>query len=213
MDFKNAIFDLDGTLLDSMYYWRHIAFEFLNRIGISDIPEALKQKAVYMYTRQALLFIKQELNIEAEFKFTPQEGFALMKPHYISGIVPKENAVEFLKKLKNDGIKTCLATATDRDTFMPALERLGMTGLFDGIVTTLEVGKSKNHPDVFDKALSMLGGTKENTVIFEDASYSIRTAVENGYRVWAIEDEYERDHKDEIIALSERYIKNYNEII
>ena len=119
---------------------------------------------------------------------------------------------EFLEKLKAEGVRCAIATATPTREASAVLDRLGLSQYFEFVLTTREVGKGKEYPDIFDISLERLGATKENTVVFEDALYSIETLKANGYRVCAIEDYCESEH-DKVKEISDMYIESYKELL
>ncbi len=213
MNFSYAIFDLDGTLLDSMTYWRNnIALFAVKEKGYS-VSKQTEEKTYGMYADKAMALLRCELNITEDIPFSSNYREAVLRPTYENIIEPKPHAIEFLRLLKAKGIKMCLATATDRDLFMPAVKKHGMEEFFEFMITTSEVGKSKASSDIYDIALERLGGTKENTVVFEDAPYCINTASKAGYRIFAIDDDYSRYDRENTEKLCERYITDYGMFI
>ena len=145
-------------------------------------------------------------------KVSLQEVYDMMYKFYSTVIDIKPHVIEFLNKLKNEGIKCAIATATPRREASTVLDRLGLSEYFEFILTTEEVGKGKEYPDIFDKSLEILGSTKENTFVFEDALYSIKTLKANGYKVCGIEDYCERN-KDKVKELCDVYIETYKELL
>ena len=211
MNFKNAIFDLDGTILDSMYYWRTVAVYALEKKGCK-VPEELAERSKYMLVYEAFDFLCTELKTKGKIKYSDisaEYHSKVLRPAYETDIMPKPYAIEFLRMLKDSGVNLCIATATARELFMPAIKRLGMEDLFEFFITTEEVGKSKNHSDIYDIALKKIGGTKEDTVVFEDQLYCIKTASDSGYRVIAVEDKYASRDRAEIRPRCEKYVTDY----
>jgi HAD superfamily hydrolase (TIGR01509 family) len=132
---------------------------------------------------------------------------------YNTVIGPKPGAENFLKRLKEAGIPMFIATNTRRDLVEDGLRRNGLLSYFEGIITCPEVGQGKKEgPAVYEEALRLLGGTKENTVIFEDALHPIRTAKKAGFRIAAIYDTSSEGEHEEIRALSDFYFHHYDEI-
>lgn len=214
MDYKFAVFDLDGTLVESMKYWRGLPFAFLNeKYGLKDFPEEAIEHVIF-----------SNVNCNGDFKYlsekygypeitvTLQEVFDMMYKFYSTVIDIKPYVREFLEKLKSEGVRCAIATATPQRESTKVLERLGLSEYFEFVLTTREVGKGKEYPDIFDISLERLGATKENTVVFEDALYSIKTLKANGYRVCGIED-YCESEKEQVKELSDVYIESYKELL
>lgn len=214
MDYKFAIFDLDGTLVESMKYWRGLPFAFLNeKYGLKDFPQEAIEYVIF-----------SNVNCNGDFKYlnekygypemtvTLQDVFDMMYKFYSTVIDIKPYVREFLDKLKSEGVRCAIATATPIRESSKVLERLGLSEYFEFILTTRDVGKGKEYPDIFDICLERLGATKENTVVFEDALYSIKTLKANGYRVCGIEDYCERD-QTKVKELSDVYIESYKELL
>ena len=213
MDYKYAIFDLDGTIFDSMFYWRNnIALYFLKSKGYT-IPKELEKKTFGLYADKTMELICEELGITEKFEFPQDYREKVLRPAYENDISAKPHAIEFLRLLKAKGVRICAATATARDLMMPALIRLGMDDIFEFLITTDEVGKSKNHSDIYDIALEKIGGNKENTAVFEDALYCVRTVSDSGYRLFAKDDPYSQKDREEIESRCEKYIEDYGQYI
>ncbi|MBQ6809208.1 MAG: HAD family phosphatase [Clostridia bacterium] len=219
MDYKFAVFDLDGTIVDSMKYWRGLPFAFLNaQYGYKDFPEKAVKDVILAdclnYNWKDTSKYLNERYGYPEVEIDRPSALDMMNKFYSTVIDFKPFAREFLEKLQKEGVKCSIATATPQREVNAVLERLGISHYFKFVLTTEEVGRGKYHPDIFDKSLELHGpeATKENTMVFEDAVYSIRTLRKHGYRVTGIEDYCERE-QDEVKALSEKYIKSYEEIL
>ena len=213
MNFSYAIFDLDGTLINSMAYWRNESALFAVKEKGYSIPKEIEEKTHGMHADKTMMLLRSELNITEDIPYSPNYREAVLRPAYENIIVPKPHTVEFLKLLKAKEIKMCIATATDKDLFMPTVKKYGMEEFFEFMITTGEVGKSKAHSDIYDIAIERLGGTKENTVVFEDATHCINTAAKAGYRIFAIDDDYSRCDRENTEKLCERYVTDYGTLI
>jgi len=211
MDFRCALFDLDGTLLDSMLYWRHIAADTLRRNGY-EISEELEKSFIRTPTRVSFEKLKEMLNVKPDIQLTQDDYLRILVPAYKSTANEKPHATEFLEYLSKNGVICGLATASFREAFTYAIERFGWSKYFTEILTTTEAGRNKNDSGLFDVLLNKLGVKKSETVIFEDALYSIEAAVNNGYRVIAMRDETALNDEAKIRELSEKYISDYKEL-
>ncbi len=215
MNFKYAVFDLDGTLLDTQKYWDKYEREVLGRrFGIDMFNDENGNYIPFsglkaMFDR-AMKLTGKTISLEEVI----DELYDLMRNVYSGGdIETMPKALEFLKALKADGVKTAIATATDIDVCRPALERMGLLPFLDELVCTKDVGKNKYHPDVFDKAMALIGGNKEETMVFEDSLYAANTLKANGFRYTIIKEEGSLCCADKLKDGCENYIESYGELL
>jgi HAD superfamily hydrolase (TIGR01509 family) len=120
---------------------------------------------------------------------------------------------EFLQYLKDNGVRMCVATATERYMVEIVLKRTGIYEFFEGILTCGEVGAGKNVPLIFDKALELMGTEKENSIIFEDAPHAIKTGKAAGYKVAAVADDSYVEENALIQSMCDVYVTSYPELI
>lgn len=208
---QGVIFDLDGTILDSMYIWSEIGLKFLKLKGITPPPGAEDEFITMSLVQAAEYYIEHFDNTETV------EGVvncinSLVTDFYFNEVLKKEGITEFLDFLKSKNIKMCVATATDKYLVEKALKRNGILQYFSEIFTCTSVGAGKDTPVIYDKALEHLGTDKDYTLVFEDALYAIKTAHGAGYRVVGIQDVSEKANEETVKEHCEIYIKNYSEI-
>lgn len=204
---KGAIFDLDGTLLDSMPIWESVADDFLLSQGIKpnkDVREAVQSMSIqqvcgHFCSEYGLALGQQEIIAGIN---------RLVEDFYFNHAPLKDGVAEMLEQLKSRGIKMCVATATDRHLVEGALKRNKIMPYFERIFTCTEVQAGKDQPDIFFQALDFLGTDIKETMIFEDALYAIKTAKEAGFTVTALFDESARAQQDEIKNLADYYYKS-----
>lgn len=206
-----VIFDMDGTILDSMTYWADTAEKYLLKLGIE--PEAnlsrkianksLKHGAEYLRRKYGLK--KSDLEIIKGIK-------EVIAQAYRYEIQAKDGAENFLKELKKRGIKTALATATDRIIFDSAMKRLNLEQYFDFILTCSEYNTSKTEPLIYLKAAEKLNCPIENTWVFEDALYALKTATSAGFKTACIYDSCAEESVEELKAFSNLYFENYDRV-
>ena len=213
MKLNYAIFDLDGTVLDSLPIWDNLGVDMLRAQGYDPDPALGRQLKIMTMTDGAQLckdLFQMPQSIEEIAALVEDQA----KLAYNTVIGPKPGAENFLKRLKEAGIPMFIATNTRRDLVEDGLRRNGLLSYFEGIITCPEVGQGKKEgPAVYEEALRLLGGTKEEAVVFEDALHPIRTAKKAGFRIAAIYDTSSEGEHEEIRALSDYYFHSYDEIL
>ncbi len=210
IDFKAAIFDMDGTLLDSMTIWETAAIKYLERRGITpetDIFKAvrsmsLQQVCEYFCAAYGLTLSQEEI----------ADGInGMVEDFYFHRAPLKAGVPEALRLLRARGVKMCVATATDRYLAEAALRRTGIDRYFGRIFTCTEVGAGKDSPEIFLRALDFLGTRPDETVVFEDALYAVVTAKKAGLTVVALYDASSDDHQEHIRLLADCWYPSFVE--
>lgn len=206
---KGAIFDLDGTLLDSTPMWYTIGKKYLAGLGKEAAP-GLDDTIHAMSLYQAACYLRDEYGLNKTAGEIMADINNMISSFYFEELELKEGAAEFIRYMAGNGIKMCIATATDRPYVEAALTRCGIREYFSEILTCTEVGHGKDEPHIFRKGLEILGTERENTLVFEDSCYAVLTAAKDGFRVIGIYDSQEK-RQEEIKANTEKYIKDFSE--
>ena len=212
MRLQSAIFDMDGTLLDSMGMWRTRASTLVRSHGGTPPPE-LDRQVNYMSVPEGVAYCKELCGLPGTAEQLEEEIWNGIRNFYRHEVQPKPGLFKFLSLLKMEGVWMYVATATDRPLAEEALRTAGIDGFFRGIITTQEAGKSKyESPEIYERALRRLRSTKKDTVVFEDALYALRTAKAAGFRTAAVYDASEPD-QEEMRRLADYYITSYEEMV
>ncbi len=186
-DIQGAIFDLDGTLLNSMDYWCIAPAVFLKNNGLEPHEnvgrEFLENGMAWCHENWT-----KTLGLTLDIDTMREQIYKIMEDHYRSDVCVKEGVFDMLDELKSKGVKMCLATATDRYIVAELIKRVGLDKYFNKIFTCSEVGKGKRFPLIYETALEYLGTPKEKTYIFEDAYYALVTAHKNGFNTVGVYD-------------------------
>lgn len=205
--FKAAIFDMDGTLLDTMYIWRHLAPAYLERNNIQ-VPDDLTDKLAIMGISRAVEFLIENFKLEISHDALHQELINILADYYRYKAVFKPGAEEFLQKLRERNIPTMVFSATPEHLLHLALNRLdGVKYFSHGLLSCTTIQCGKNKPEAFFTAARHIGHKMDDVMIFEDAWYAASTAKNAGFAVTVMADEQE--HRiPEMRALADFYIEN-----
>ena len=209
MDKRFAIFDMDGTLVDSMVYWKHLASEFLESKGVQEIsPMVLERIKPMTMTESAALFI-EEYGLSGTTESVAAEMNAMMDEHYRRDIPLKPGVSAYLKELHRKGVVMCVASATAEDLMDACLGRLGVAQYFSFLLSCEIVGVGKNRPNVYWEAAKRLGAQPEEIAVYEDALYAANTAKQAGFYTVAVRDDSNRHHWETLTALADEVILDW----
>ena len=206
MKISGAVFDVDGTLLDSMPVWDCVGENYLRSIGYEP-EENLNEVLQNMSLLQAARYYRREYGVVLSEDAIMKGVNAMLEKSYRCEIPLKPGVEGLLRRLHGAGVKLCIATATDRYLVEAALARCGVLSYFGEIFTCNGVGHGKDEPHIFEAALRFLGTERAETVVFDDALYAIRTAKEAGFPIAAVYDTHEKS-QTEVRALSDFYLEN-----
>ncbi len=209
---KAAIFDLDGTLLDSAYVWAEVDRQFLGSRGL-ELPDDYCKSICTMNLEQAAVYTKKRFALSNSIDEIIDEWKSSAMHEYRDNVKPFEGAYEFLALLKQRGIKTALATASDRVFYEPALKRTGLYELLDFFSQTSEVERGKGFPDVYLHAAAALGVKPADAAVFEDIPEGISGARAGGFVcVGALCGALKEEH-GELVSLSDVTFERYSQMI
>jgi HAD superfamily hydrolase (TIGR01509 family) len=212
MKLKGAIYDMDGTLLDSMEYWETAGIEYLKRNGI-EVSKEVENNILNIGILEFSKICNDSYGMNVTYNEVLDDIHSIMEEKYTTVVELKTGAKEMLERFKQGGVKMCVATATEQKTAKMILKKLGILEYFEDVITTTMVGKNKNFPLIYEKALELLGTEKDETYVFEDALYAIKTAKKHDFKVVGIEDKYAALPTNEIAKLCDYFLytkDNYN---
>ena len=208
---KGAIFDLDGTLLDSMFIWDTIGEEYLRSLG-KEPHEDLKETFMTLTLEEAAEYYREHYGVSLSVKEIVDGVNAMVEQTYRTKVTLKPGIAEYLAWLKENGVRMCVATVTDRYLVEETLERLGVRHYFSEIFTCAEVGFGKDKPVIYQKALEHLETEKRDTYVFEDMLFALNTAKTDGFPTVGVYDRHEA-HQDELKELADYYIFDFTDPI
>ena len=207
---KAAIFDLDGTLIDSMWVWDKIDQDYLNSHGLI-VPTDLKDKINHLTFNETALYFKKEYNIPDSTEMIVNCWNSMAFDLYSNNISLKNGAIELLDYLKASNIKIGLATSNSKVLLNAALKSTNTLKYFDCITTTDEVGKGKTNPDIYLLTAKRLGVSPTECIVFEDILEAVAGAKKADMKVIAVYDKASNYQKDALIKTSDKYINDFHE--
>lgn len=210
--FRGAIFDMDGTLTDSMYIWDTAGETYLRNHGKEPEPRLRELLRPLSLAQAAELFQKRYGITDSVDEIL--KGFdEVVENEYRHHVTLKPGALELLQHLKKQGLEMTVATSSPRSIVLMVLKRLGILPYFSHIVTCGDVGFGKDHPAVYDRAAELMGSEPADTLVFEDALHAVTTASKAGYFVVGVYDESEGVDEDKIVPLCDLYLKSLEEFL
>ncbi len=209
---KAAIFDLDGTLIDSMYVWEKVDEDFLTKRNIPVTAEyADKMRSMFFETAAA--YTKETYGLDESVEEIMQTWLDMAHYEYANNVRLKQGAAEYLESLRKKGILLGIATSNNPYLLKPCLEHNGLDGMFHCICYTSEVGMNKSSPDIYLYTAEKLGVKPEECVVFEDIFEGLKSASSVGMKTVAVYDSSNDTYISQIKETADKFIENYYEII
>ncbi len=209
---KAVLFDLDGTLVDSMSMWKEIDVDYLNRFDIP-VPETLQQDIEGLSMYQTAVYFKETFGIEDSLEDIQNTWNSMAYDKYTNEVPLKPYVREFLENLKIKGILCGIATSNSRFLTEAILKSHGIEEYFLTMVTGDEVKNGKPEPEVYLTASSKLSVSPKDCIVFEDLPVGIIAGKRAGMKVYAVEDIYSMKDKEEKMRLADHYITSYEELL
>jgi len=209
---KGAIFDLDGTLIDSMWVWGDVAQRYLESHGATPRP-GFREALRILNTREEAQYYIDEYGVELPVEEVMKGRDDMMLDFISNEVELKKGVIHALDALKERGVKMCIATATERRLVEPSIKRHNLAGYFERIFTCTEENTSKKYPDIYIRAAKLLGTVTGETLVVEDALYAMKTAKKAGFIVAGVYDKVSDDEQDEIKTTCDYYWKNMDEML
>lgn len=208
MDKSYAIFDMDGTLVDSMGYWDELAAEYLHSRGVKDVSDELLQRTAALPMAETLALFIREFGLDDTPERAQAELQRIMEGHYLHDIELKPGVGAYLEGLSRRSVAMCVVSATPEKLMQLCLERLGVRRYFQFVLSCESVGAGKDRPDIYDAAARRLGAENPaDAAVYEDSNVAARTAKSAGYYTVGVYDEREADLWSELTALADETIK------
>ena len=207
---KAAIFDFDGTLLDSMGVWLEVDRVFLARRGIA-LPDDYAEAISPMGFPAAAAYTKKRFALDEDEDAIMAEWHALAVDAYANHVALKHGVLDYLTSLRRRGIPFAAATASQAVFYLPALRRLGIADWFSSITEISEVSRGKGNPDIYLRAAEKLGMAAVDCAVFEDIVPGVRGALAGGFYTVGVYDD-RCVNADLLRAICDRYIYSFSEL-
>lgn len=209
---KGAIFDLDGTLIESMGLWHTLGERYLKSIGITPPPD-LRKMIWEMTIWEASEYFIEKFNLNDTPENVVDATYKLINDAYRYEIQAKPGAIALLDALSNANIPICLATATDRDIFTPTLSRLGFDKYFCYTRSCKEAGEGKTSPKIFLDCAEFLELNPDEIVVFEDTLHAAASAKRAGFKLCGVRDFYAACDYDGLIKICDKFVDSLEDLI
>jgi len=207
-----VIFDVDGTLVDSMWIWKQVDIEFLGKRGIT-LPERLQSEIEGMSFSETAIYFKARFDLVESLEEIKAEWNDMAEEYYKKHIKLKDGAKELLRLLHQKGYILGIATSNSRELVDHMLANHDIRQYFSNIRTSCEVEKGKPHPDVYLKVAEDMCVKPENCLVFEDTLAGVMAAKAAGMKVFAVADEISYESKDKLVEMTEGYIHSFEEVM
>lgn len=210
--FDAVIFDLDGTLVDSMWVWPKIDEVYLGRFGFT-VPDTLEAELEGMSFTETAVYVKERFRLEDDVEQIKADWNQLAFEFYAQEVPLKQNVKAFLEYIKEQGIKIGIATSNSYELVKVVLETHGIMEMFEVIRTSCEVEKGKPYPYIYNKVAQDLGIEAHRCLAFEDVPNGVLAAKRAGMTVCAIRDRQNQDMEAVLKKEAHYFVEDYKDVI
>ena len=207
---KAALFDFDGTLVDSMPTWGRKVLRILELSGITP-PEGILRILTPLGDTGSMKYFKEHFGVTMTKEEMLREMDAFAVPKYAHDILLKEGVREYLEALRAKGVRIFLLTASPRQCFVPCLENVGVASLFEEAWSCEDFKTVKSNPDIYRMAAERMGVSVGDITFFDDNIIALKTAKEAGLRTVGVFDESSATDEAAIRAFTDEYVYALNE--
>jgi HAD superfamily hydrolase (TIGR01509 family) len=207
-----AIFDLDGTLVDSMWMWKSIDIEYLTRFGI-ELPDDLQKSVEGMSFSETASYFKERFNLPDSLDQIKSDWNRMAWDKYRNEVPLKEGVLELLSYLKEQGIPAGIATSNSRELVELVVEKHGIKDYFTSIRTSCEVAKGKPSPDIYLLVAKDLEVDPSRCLVFEDVLHGVMAGKNANMKVCAVDDDFSKNDEEEKIKLADYFVYSMKDVL
>lgn len=211
-NFKGAIFDLDGTLLDSMHIWHDVDAKFFSRRNLSVTSEYI-EIIKNMHLPAAAVYTKEKYNIRESVEEIVEEWLSLCAEAYTNDVELKDGVFEFLHTLYENGVKMAFATASEKEICEDVLKKHRIYDFFSSSAYVSEINIGKTEPDIYLLAAERIGVAPQECIVFEDIIEGVKGAKKGGFSVCGVYDKSSAHDEKNIRGIADYYIKSFKELL
>lgn len=209
---KAAIFDFDGTIADSTYVWKKVDRDFFRARGMEVPPDYVDAISTMSFVSGAI-YTKEKYNLAESIEDIMAEWNVHAQYEYANNVKLKPYAAQYISKLKNQGVKIGIATASNPEFYLPVLEREGIAHLFDAFADGTSGVRNKDYPDIYILCAEKMGVKPEDCVVYEDILKGVNSAKSAGMSVTAVYDESSKHKWNEIKRAAHHFLLSFGEIL
>lgn len=202
------LFDLDGTLVDSMWMWGAIDIEYLGKFGIP-CPKDLQKAIEGMSFTETAVYFKERFSLPDSLEQIKADWTAMSIEKYRTEVPLKPGVRRFLEEAAERDIKMAICTSNGREMVDAVLSALKIRDFFSCVITGCEVAAGKPSPDIYLEAARRLSVKPEECAVFEDVPAGILSGKRAGMTVFAVEDDFSKGMEQEKRRLADGYIDGY----
>jgi len=211
-NYDAVLFDLDGTLIDSMWMWHCVDEEYLARFDM-EVPEDLSDSIEGMSFTETAIYFKERFSLPDSIETIKSDWNKMSHDIYCTRVPVKKGAMGFLKHLKKKGIKTAIGTSNSYELAQDVIKALGIDEYIDVLVTACMVSAGKPKPDIYLEAAKRLSVMPDKCLVFEDIPQGIMAGKNAGMTVIAVEDEYSLKLTEDKRSLADYYITDFDKFM